>query len=89
MSGVLAAVGTFLSSTLEINQATLSGALDVIAVRYDDGSIKATPFHVRFGKIKLLRSKGKRVKVFVNGADSGLVMHVSRCQCRFGSSSSL
>ena len=80
MSGVLAAVGNFISSTLDINQATLSGALDVIAVRYDDGSVKATPFHVRIGKIKLLRSKGKKLKVFVNGQDSGLVMNVSHSE---------
>ena len=30
-------------------QATLSGAMDVIAVRHEDGTIKSTPFHVRFG----------------------------------------
>ena len=52
MSGVVAAVGNFIRSaaeSLEINQATLSGALDVIAIKYEDGSIKATPFHVRVG----------------------------------------
>jgi hypothetical protein len=34
-------------------QSTLSGALDIIAVKYPDGSIKSTPFHVRFGKLKV------------------------------------
>jgi hypothetical protein len=37
-------------------QATLSGALDIIAVSYPDGSIKSTPFHVRFGKFKVCRA---------------------------------
>lgn len=36
-----------------LQQATLSGALDVVAVRHDDGVYKSTPFHVRFGKLKV------------------------------------
>ena len=35
-------------------QATLSGAMDVIAVKHDDGSITSTPFHVRFGITKVI-----------------------------------
>ena len=35
------------------SQATLSGALDIVAVRQDDGSIKCTPFHVRCGAVVL------------------------------------
>jgi phosphatidate phosphatase PAH1 len=27
--------------------------MDVIAVRYDDGTWKASPFHVRFGMFKV------------------------------------
>lgn len=38
-----------------VNKATLSGALDIIAVQHDDGSIACTPFHVRFGKAKVSR----------------------------------
>lgn len=35
----------------DLNPATLSGAIDVIVVRQPDGSLKASPFHVRFGKV--------------------------------------
>lgn len=36
-------------------QATLSGAMDVIAVLDDDGTVRSTPFHVRFGMFKVGR----------------------------------
>lgn len=55
----------------------MSGALDVIAIQHDDGSITCTPFHVRFGKFKILRSRDKTVRVFVNGKRTELVMRVS------------
>jgi phosphatidate phosphatase LPIN len=50
----------------DINSATLSGALDIVAVRQPDGSLACTPFHVRFGKLNVLRSREKVVRVFVN-----------------------
>ena len=56
-----------LSGALDFNKATLSGALDIIAVRHDDGTIRSTPFHVRFGKLGVIRSKEKIVDVEVNG----------------------
>lgn len=45
----------------EINSATLTGAIDVIVVRQADGSFIGSPFHVRFGKIGVLRSREKVV----------------------------
>lgn len=44
-----------------INQATLSGCIDVIVVRQQDGTYQCSPFHVRFGKLGVLRSKEKVV----------------------------
>lgn len=44
-----------------INQATLSGCIDVVVVRQKDGSYQCSPFHVRFGKLGVLRSKEKVV----------------------------
>ena len=44
-----------------INQATLSGCIDVVVVRQQDGSYQCSPFHVRFGKLGVLRSKEKVV----------------------------
>ncbi|XP_032930863.1 phosphatidate phosphatase LPIN3-like [Catharus ustulatus] len=43
----------------ELNPATLSGCIDVIVVRQPDNSFKCSPFHVRFGKLGVLRSKEK------------------------------
>ncbi|KAH8813239.1 Lipin/Ned1/Smp2-domain-containing protein [Xylogone sp. PMI_703] len=50
-----------------INPATLSGAIDVIVVEQEDGSLACSPFHVRFGKFSLLRPYEKKVEFRVNG----------------------
>lgn len=49
-----------------INPATLSGAIDVIVVEKEDGSLACSPFHVRFGKFSLLRPSDKKVEFRVN-----------------------
>ena len=58
----------------DYNSATLSGAVDVVAVQHEDGTFKSTPFHVRFGKFKVLRSKKKPVKIFVNNVEAPFKM---------------
>lgn len=58
---------------LNINQATLSGSMDIVVVRQPDGSLKSSPFHVRFGKLKLLQSARKGVTISVNGVESDKV----------------
>ncbi|EJT73934.1 nuclear elongation and deformation protein 1 [Gaeumannomyces tritici R3-111a-1] len=50
-----------------INPATLSGAIDVIVVEQEDGTLLCSPFHVRFGKFSLLRPYEKKVEFQVNG----------------------
>ncbi|KLU88028.1 nuclear elongation and deformation protein 1 [Magnaporthiopsis poae ATCC 64411] len=50
-----------------INPATLSGAIDVIVVEQEDGTLLCSPFHVRFGKFSLLRPYEKKVEFKVNG----------------------
>ncbi|KIJ06638.1 hypothetical protein PAXINDRAFT_20166, partial [Paxillus involutus ATCC 200175] len=54
-----------------INPSTLTGAIDVIVIRRqtDDGDVILTcsPFHVRFGKLQVLRPAEKKVNVSVNG----------------------
>ena len=50
-----------------LNPATLSGAIDVIVVEQEDGSLACSPFHVRFGKFSLLRPSDKKVEFKVNG----------------------
>ena len=38
-----------------------SGAIDVIIIKQEDGSYVSSPFHVRFGKMGVLRSREKIV----------------------------
>eukprot|EP01104_Vermistella_antarctica_P009207 TRINITY_DN2349_c0_g1_i1.p1 TRINITY_DN2349_c0_g1~~TRINITY_DN2349_c0_g1_i1.p1 ORF type:complete len:1063 (+),score=241.93 TRINITY_DN2349_c0_g1_i1:157-3345(+) len=49
-----------------INAATLSGAIDIIVVEQEDGTLVSTPFHVRFGKLRLIRSSDKVISLSVN-----------------------
>ncbi|ETE72291.1 Phosphatidate phosphatase LPIN3, partial [Ophiophagus hannah] len=42
-----------------LNPATLTGCIDVIVVRQPDGSLHCSPFHVRFGKLRVLHSSEK------------------------------
>lgn len=58
----------------EINSATLTGAIDVVVVRQEDGSYIGSPFHVRFGKLGVLRSREKIVDIEINGEPVSLQM---------------
>ncbi|XP_058485545.1 phosphatidate phosphatase LPIN1 isoform X2 [Solea solea] len=57
-----------------LNPATLSGCIDVIVVRQPDGSLHCSPFHVRFGKMGVLRSREKVVDIEINGEPVSLHM---------------
>ncbi|XP_017126336.1 phosphatidate phosphatase LPIN3 isoform X7 [Drosophila elegans] len=72
----------------DINAATLTGAIDVIVVEQRDGEFQCSPFHVRFGKLGVLRSREKVVDIEINGApvdiqmklgDSGEAFFVEEC----------
>lgn len=56
-------IGKFISNFRElyngINAATLTGAIDVVIVQQEDGTFLSSPFHVRFGKLGVLRSREK------------------------------
>ncbi|KAJ5091367.1 hypothetical protein NUU61_006237 [Penicillium alfredii] len=57
-----------------INPATLSGAIDVIVIEQEDGTLACSPFHVRFGKFSLLRPFEKKVEFKVNGIKQDYAM---------------
>ncbi|KAJ1861297.1 lipin Ned1 [Coemansia sp. RSA 2703] len=61
----------------ELNPATLSGAIDVVVVEDKDGNFSCSPFHVRFGKLQLLRPSDKTVQVIVNDKPAEFYMKVS------------
>uniref|UniRef100_A0A8C8EFC0 phosphatidate phosphatase n=1 Tax=Otus sunia TaxID=257818 RepID=A0A8C8EFC0_9STRI len=57
-----------------LNPATLTGSIDVVVVRQPDNSFQCSPFHVRFGKLGVLRSKEKVVDIEINGEPVDLHM---------------
>lgn len=67
-------IGKFISNFRdfynEINAATLTGAIDVVVVEQPDGSFTCSPFHVRFGKLGVLRSREKVVSYKRSGGFS-------------------
>ena len=65
----------------EINSATLTGAIDVVVVRREDGSFVGSPFHVRFGKLGVLRSREKIVSCSIYlGYFSVTLFHLDSCE---------
>jgi phosphatidate phosphatase LPIN len=44
-----------------INPSTLTGAIDTIVVQQEDGTLRCTPFHVRFGKLGVLQNQQNQV----------------------------
>lgn len=57
-----------------LNPATLSGCIDIIVVRQPNGSLQCSPFHVRFGKMGVLRSREKVVSDLAAGFSPGKVI---------------
>lgn len=43
--------------------------MDIIVVRQPDGSLKSSPFHVRFGKFRAFKGQSRKVQVIVNGVE--------------------
>uniref|UniRef100_A0A8C3R0K5 phosphatidate phosphatase n=1 Tax=Cyanoderma ruficeps TaxID=181631 RepID=A0A8C3R0K5_9PASS len=67
-------LGTMKELYQDLNSATLSGCIDVVVVRQPDNSFKCSPFHVRFGKLGVLRSREKVVDIEINGEPVDLHM---------------
>lgn len=49
----------------DLNAANLTGAVDVVVVKQRDGLLSSTPFHVRFGKLGVLRTGDLQKEVCV------------------------
>uniref|UniRef100_A0A5F8G2J6 phosphatidate phosphatase n=1 Tax=Monodelphis domestica TaxID=13616 RepID=A0A5F8G2J6_MONDO len=61
-----------------LNPATLSGGVDVLVVKHPDGSFLCSPFHVRFGKLDVLRTREQVVSCRVRGSPSGFSLPLGR-----------
>lgn len=62
----------------DVNPSTLTGAVDVVVVEdVATGRLSSSPFHVRFGKLQVLRPSEKKVEIEVNGkAVEGVSMKI-------------
>ncbi|CAF4481583.1 unnamed protein product [Rotaria magnacalcarata] len=60
-------VSSIRSAYNNINPSTLTGAIDIVVVRQEDGTLRCTPFHVRFGKLGVLRNQQNKVYITING----------------------
>ncbi|XP_074027321.1 phosphatidate phosphatase LPIN [Leptinotarsa decemlineata] len=74
MHGMMKIISNVKDFYNEINGATLTGAIDVVVVEQPDGNFNCSPFHVRFGKLGVLRSKEKVVDVEINGEPQEIQM---------------
>ena len=63
----LGGVFSSISDIFDFNKSFLCGCSDIIVFKFPDGSLKSTPWHIRFGKIKCLKSKGKELAIDING----------------------
>lgn len=88
MNSLVKVFSNFKEFYSEINGATLTGAIDVVVVEQADGTFICSPFHVRFGKLGVLRSREKVVDIEVNGepvdihmklGESGEAFFVEEC----------
>ena len=61
----------------------LSGAIDVVMVCQPDGSLRSSPFYVRFGKYSGLRTEDKRVAIVVNGVTRGSRVYKKQPRAKF------
>eukprot|EP01059_Diplonema_ambulator_P033423 TRINITY_DN6975_c0_g5_i1.p1 TRINITY_DN6975_c0_g5~~TRINITY_DN6975_c0_g5_i1.p1 ORF type:complete len:527 (+),score=93.00 TRINITY_DN6975_c0_g5_i1:97-1677(+) len=67
----------------DATDAILSGCNDVLVTKHKDGTMKSTSFCVRFGRLKI-RSRGKYVRLEVNGAMTNVFMVVgANGECEF------
>jgi len=75
---MLKKIVTSVSDAFDINKATLTGCVDVIVVKQKDGTLLSTPFHLRFGKLKVLHTKTTEVSLHVNGEKTGVIMRLGK-----------
>lgn len=60
------------------SKGSFSGAMDVVVVRRSDGTLASTPFYVKFGRFKLVKSNNIVVNLHVNGNVTPVQMVLSK-----------
>lgn len=71
-------VSTVFGLYKNINPSTLSGVNDIIVVEDSDGTLRCSPFEVRFGKVQMFRITSRIVHIYVNGNMTEIVMTIGK-----------
>ena len=62
MTSFINIVSSLRSAYNNINPSTFTGGIDILVVKQEDGTLRCTPFHVRFGKLGVLSNQHNKVK---------------------------
>jgi phosphatidate phosphatase PAH1 len=57
----------------------LSGAMDILVIEEPEGEYRSSSFHVRFGSLKVLRSKEQDIDIYINGRKKNVKMKLASC----------
>ena len=55
----------------------LSGAMDILVIEEPGGEYRSSSFHVRFGSLKVLRSKEQDIDIYINGRKKDVKMKLA------------
>ena len=55
----------------------LSGAMDILVIEEPEGELRSSSFHVRFGSLKVLRSKEQDIDIYINGRKKNVKMKLA------------
>ncbi len=55
----------------------LSGSMDILVIESPNGILKSSSFHVRFGSLKVIKSKEQIIEIFVNSKKTPITMQLS------------
>lgn len=76
LTGMRLILYTTLREQISIHILKQKGAIDVVVIQQEDESFKSSPFHVRFGKLALIKTKDLTVDIQINGQPIDLHMYL-------------
>ena len=56
----------------------LSGSMDILVIESPNGEYKSSSFHIRFGALKVIKSKEQDIEIYVNSKKTDVTMKLSR-----------
>lgn len=66
------------NNVIDYNTSSFTGSMDIIVIKDSEGNLKSTPFHLKFGKFKVLNYKNKKIEVYINGEKTGITMKINK-----------